>query len=314
MKYSPSRHKTLKRCDRLYYLHYIERWRETSKKPWLDYGTAIDDLLAVYDLKGLKACLESIKKYFNNEFDQINVTYLLTHYHEKLGTKPLKPITIEGQPGNQWYGKARLKPEQIETDVECEGYLDKVSEDNGYPCVLERKTTADPIEYTSAYWKPLKQDKQIISYSYLLTDVCACPVNRVFYEVLRKPTPQGKGMSVFKRFYTKNKQQVYYSLEEYEARVKGFFEKPPVTMVARRKLWITDDMRQEWMYDLISDDDHLTNVKENAKNYENNNINPMLAYSRNQNGCDMYGGCIFLPFCNGEKELSDIDGIFKKGD
>ena len=312
MKYSPSRHKTLKRCDRYYYLHYIEGWRETSEKPWLTYGKAIDELLSIYDLKGIDACLMSVGYYFVDEFEIINITYLLKHYHKKLGKKILAPLTVEGQPGNQWYGKAKLKPDYTESDIQVEGYLDKVSEDNGYPCVVERKTTADPIEYTSAYWKPLLQDKQIISYTYLLSDVTGCPVNRVYYEVLRKCTPQGKGMTAFKKSYTKNKKNVYYSIKEYEENVKNFFETTKITMVARRKLWVTDDMRSEWMADLIADDDHLANMMENARSYKANDMNPILAYPRNQHGCEMYGGCQFIKFCNGESELCDMDNIFKK--
>jgi len=312
MKYSMSRVKKLNACSRQFYLHYVEGWRERKEKPWLTYGKAIDDLLAIYDVNGFDAMMSEISKYFTDEYTNIDVTYLLKHYHEKFGKEILKPIEIEGVPGNQWYWKTRLSVDYADCEIEVEGYLDKVSDYNGYPCVVERKTTKDPIEFNSAYWAPLKQDKQIICYSYLLSEASGTPANRVFYEVLRKPS---KTVSpLFSRTHTVKKETVNYSLKEYEERVKTFFNAPKKTMVARKKLWITETMIDEWKADIIGNDDGLMNMKTNEKKYKSLGMNPILAYPRNQASCDAYGGCAFKKFCDGIDNIEDIELIYKKED
>jgi len=312
MIYSASKQKAYCRCCRYFYHHYIQGYRIISKPKWLDYGTHIDDLLAIYDTQGFDAMMEQVPLKFTDKYTQIDVKYLLIHYHNKFKKDLLPPVDIEGRPGNQFHFQLPLNPKHIvDCDIEYQGYLDKVAEHKGWVTVIERKTTKDAIEYRSVYWDGLESDKQNVGYSWGLSETIEGTVNKVIYEVLRKPNPSSKGMAAFKKTKIVKKEAITIELPEYEDKVKEFFETTKITMVARRNLWIPQQNRDEWSHDLVGDDDSIKNMTLNQSSYEQQGIDGRYAWPRNQGACKDFGGCQFNPVCQGQTEISSLDTVYK---
>jgi hypothetical protein len=307
MIYSASRQKTFNRCKRYYYFHYILGYREITKSPWLIYGTKFDELLAIYDVEGYESALNAIRTKFLNAFDAYDTTLLLEEYHKKLGNKPLPPIQLEGQPGNQFKFHLKVRPHWVkDCDIETLGYLDKVCDNNGYPAIVERKTTSANINYSAPYWDGLVMDKQVCNYSYAVSDIIGGQVNTVFYEVVRK-----LGTSVAPCFNRRNKDKEWKTIEEYIEGVEKWLAttKSKKDLVVRRKLWITQEMRDSWLMDLLADDDMMKTMELNTKSYEGMGVDGRYAWPRNQHSCDMYGGCIFRDVCEGKCDVNELSTV-----
>ena len=300
--HSPSRMKTFNRCRRLYYLHYIEGWRESYKKPWLVDGTNIDNLLSIYDTRGFYSMLEQVDQLYKDPYKAINIKALLTHYHEKFGDKVLEPLTVDGKPGNQFEFKYKI--EDKFSGFGINGFIDKVFDHDGYPSVLERKTTSSPINKTSAYWSDKEQDKQTVTYSLALSMAIDGPSNYVLWEVLRKPSKSIKGCA--KVFNTD------LDINDYEDAVFTWFQNPTQDMCARRGYWVTEDMREALLFDIASDDDEIANRTLNMNNILNNGYEGYNAWSRNFAACDDFGGCPYKDFCLGKCSVEQIDLVTKK--
>jgi len=305
IKYSPSRQKKFNLCKRWYYLNYVQGWRETVKAPWLIWGTQIDELLGIYDTEGLDKCLDSIKDYFSDPYDTINVKHLLMHYGRKYDSLKLSPIDFLGQKGNQFKFDTSLRPNHLNYSLQITGYIDKVIEHEKKLAFVERKTTSQSITLTqfSEYWKGIKSDKQIIEYSYALSELFQEEVNKCFYEVLRKPTK-----SINKCF---DKEKI--AIEDYEEGVAKYFEEPKKDMFIRKAFWITQEMRDEWLMDLIADDKIHTAMELEQKELECNGWNGQYAWPRNQFSCGAFGGCPFFEYCEGNAELKQMSNIYQKG-
>lgn len=302
MRYSPSRHKVFARCRRLYYYSYELGYKEITKKPWLSYGTNVDKLLEIYDLNGIEVAIDKIKDYFSDPYDQIDVEVLLSEYHKSIGSTPLPPLTIEGQPGNQFEFKMRINPSFVsDTDIEIHGFIDKVCSHNGFPAIVERKTTSQNISYVAPYWNGLEIDKQVVSYSYAMSEILGGPVNKVFYEVLRKPNKS------WCKWFNRD-----CDLDTYRQNAFSAPSKTKVPMVMSKALWVTQEARDEWLMDLLADDDHLKTMRLNQTSYENMGADGRYAWPRNQYACDAYGGCPFRPVCEGQCQIENLETVSKE--
>ena len=310
MIYSASRQKTFCRCPREYYHSYIQGYKQAMKHPWLQFGSNIDDLLAIYDTEGFLKMMENIPRFFSDPYELIDVRVLLEHYQEKFGDKILPVIDLEERPGNQWHFQYNLDPPHVEeSDIVYQGYLDKVTEVKGWVSFVERKTTSQAINYTSAYWNGLETDKQVVGYSWAVGKAIENPVNKAVYEVLRKPA--SVNAKLLKRVDNKKNP---LSLDDYEANVREYFKDPKQTMVARKSLWIPQSNRDEWVHDLVADDDTIKNMKLNQAGYESQGIDGRYAWPRCDNSCDAFGGCLFAPVCSGETEVESLQTVYIKGE
>ena len=277
-------------CEMRYYLERVEGWKLVKEPHWLAYGTGVDQLLEVLDNTDLETALSKVSEYFEDEYTQVDVSYLLTLWKMKYISEPLPPIVLDGQPGNQFHIYKELSD-----DVTLNGYVDKVHMYNDQVGFTERKTTAYPINETSAYWDKLWLDPQISAYAYGLTQSHDEPVNLCCYEVLRKPS---KTVSVL---FDRSRAE---TVEEYKENVLKLLTKPPKqTMIARKKVFITSDRMEWWKQDHLLTAERVRRCEDNAK------VDGHKAYKRNPNSCDAFGGCPFKKFCSGQCDLNRMDFI-----
>lgn len=274
-----------------YYLERVEGWKLAKEPPWFKYGTAVDDLLAVVDTKGLNEALSQIESYYpEDEYTQVDIAYLLSLYTMKYIDEKFLPIVLDGQDGNQF-----KIYEDLGEDVTLHGYVDKVHKYNGQVGFTERKTTSQAINETSVYWNKLFLDPQIRAYAYGLTESAVEPVSLCNYEVLRKPN---KAVSVM---FDRSKAE---TIDEYKERVFSLLTKPPKqTMIARKKVFITSDSVEWWK------DDHLNTARRIKQCEEESKSKGERAYRRNPSACDAFGGCPFRMYCSGKCDLERIDFI-----
>jgi hypothetical protein len=277
-------------CEMRYYLERVEGWKLVKEPSWLAYGTGVDQLLEVLDNTDLETALSKVSDYFTDEYTQVDVSYLLTLWKMQYIDVPFAPITLDGQQGNQFHIYKDLG-----NNVTLNGYVDKVHMYNEQVGFTERKTTSSPINETSVYWDKLWLDPQISAYAYGLTESHTEPVNLCCYEVLRKPN---KAVSVL---FDRSKAS---SVDEYKDRVFQLLTKPPKqTMIARKKVFITSDRMEWWKHE------HLDTAERMIVREEQFESRGPIAYRRNPNSCDAFGGCPFRKFCSGRCDLDRMEHI-----
>lgn len=301
MIYSPSRLNTARSCARKFYYHYGCGYREVLPKPWLKTGSAVDDLLAIYDTNGFEIMMSKVDSFFTDPHERIVYKQLLIYYHDKFKDEVLRPIEIEGKPGNQWHFNLPLDPEGIDTDIRIQGYLDKVSGKENKLCVVERKTTSQNISYVADYWKTLKLDTQIAGYCWALSKTLDTHIGLVIYEVLRKP-------KVPKNHKVKGV-ETPYTMEEFEQQVIKVLNRS--THAERRLFWFDVDAIEEWKFDVLATDDMVKTYQLNQKGYESQGLDGKFAWHRCQGACKNYGGCVYLPVCSGEVGIETFDLVTK---
>lgn len=291
MKLSHSKANCFNQCQQQYYLRYEQGYKPKEKKSWLDYGTAIDTLMEIFDKNGLGVALNSVSDHFTDPYDRIDASYVIANYYDKFKDDLLHPFKLNGLDGNQFPLNI-----QIHDDLEFNGFIDKVIMVNDELAFKERKTTSEPINESSSYWNKLDLDPQISGYSYGLTQIANEPVQICIYEVFRKPS---KTVSVM---FDREKST---SLINYQERVFSLIKAPPKQeMIARRKVVITRDRRNWWL------NDH-NQVYNNIINCKANDNGDGKSYIRNTNSCDNFGGCEFRNYCNCRMDLQNMDWLVK---
>jgi len=132
-------------------------------------------------------------------------------------------------------------------------------------------------------------------------------VNTCFYEVLRKPNTT---LSPIFDKKTKNGDKI--PITDYIERLEANFDSIKKPMIMRKKYWIDQNARDEWLMDLIADDDVMKATVLNQKSYEQSTISGQYAWPRNQHGCDAYGGCTFQDVCKGACRIEQLPNITKE--
>ena len=301
MLYSPSRLKSARACTRKFHYHYNCGYREVMKKPWLRIGSAVDDLLAIYDTEGFDVMMSKVNTFFTDPHERIIYKQLLIHYNEVFKEDVLPPVEINGCDGNQWHFNLPIDIEGVESDIRVQGYLDKVSQIDDRITVVERKTTSASISFVSEYWSTLGLDTQIAGYAWALGKTLDHHVGLVVYEVLRKP--------YVPKIHRVKKVDTPYTLEEYEEKVIALLAKKP--HVARKRIWFDTDAIEEWKYDVLATDDSIKTFALNQKGFEGQGLDGKYAWPRCQDGCSSFGGCVFLPVCSGQVNIDSFDLVTK---
>lgn len=287
---------------------------EQSEAPWLKFGTKLDKLLEIMDLGNLQQALQAVTGMFNDPFDQVDVEVLLRLYNKEFGSDPLPPIDLFGKPGNQYpfYINYQGNPITGLLSMTVSGKLDKVTIIEGEIGVFEGKTTKQAIGPKATYWKKLDMDPQIAAYVWGLSKELGKPVNWVWYQVLRRPTPEAN--TAFKRTRTLKGILTPFSLDEYKERVFDLLEKPldDKPMVARKKLFISEDRKEEWVTEHALNWQEIQAKKEKQALLEQQGLPPEFAWPRNHLGCDMYGGCPFWDSCIGKGSIEGSNRFVKR--
>jgi hypothetical protein len=305
---------TYRQCARLYYNRYILGYQEAGEASWLKFGTQMDKLLEIQDNSNLEYALKHIPDLFPDEFEQINVEVLLRLYAKEFGSESLKPVDLNGKPGNQFafYLNFQGNPVTGMLNMTISGKIDKVTVIDGEIGVMEGKTTGDSVTPSSEYWKRLEMDPQITCYVWGLSKELGRPVNWVIYQVIRRPTDAAN--PAFKRTYTSQGAICQYTLEEYRARVFDLLKHPPTKpLMARRKLFIPEERKELWVTEHAQTWQEIQERKWKQVSFEEKQLPPEYAWPRNHLGCDKYGGCPFWECCIGKTTIEQSNKFVKRG-
>lgn len=306
---------TFRRCPRLYYNSYILGWMEASEASWLKFGTKIDNLLEIIDTSNLQMALEAIPTMFEDIYDQMDVEVLLTLFCQEFGHEILPPVDLYGQPGNQhaFYINYQGNPVTGLISMTVSGKIDKVTIIDGEIGVMEGKTTTQPINANSPYWKKLDLDPQIACYVWGLSKELGKPVNWVWYQVIRRPNATAHPL--FNKTYTKNRVTCTYTPDEYRTRVFSLLKQkqdPAKILMARKKLYITEERKTLWVTEHAQSWQDIQLKKEAQASLVFQGLPPELAWPRNHLGCDMYGGCPYVESCTGKQTIEDSNRFTKR--
>jgi hypothetical protein len=300
-KLSVSSASLFKSCPRAFYFREILGWESARKASWLVAGSAYDKLLEVYDLKGVMGANEAIPELFPDVYAQVDARFVLVQYHQKFGHDPMVPV--EG--GNQhgfgvpYYGNDVIG----RVEVKVTGYIDKVSQKGDELIVTERKTTSEELGEGSAtiedgaeFWKKLPLDPQIRSYVWYLRSK-GLKAGWVNYEVIRKPS------KTFNKVFDKKG----ISLEDYTARLMEYA--PVKTMVARKPIYVTEAMCEEFIIDHCNVHLAIQACKAKQKEIEALGYDGALAWTKHEGSCKNFGGCNFLVVDQGLVTLEQGDFV-----
>ena len=293
------------RCQRLYGIEKAMGWYELTKKPWLEFGSKFDDLMAIIDVEGVKD-LDKHLITFSDPIIRANAEYLALKWYKLYKDDLQPPVECCGQLGNQFkidLNLSHLVDHKFELNMI--GYVDKVYLHDGEPAINERKTTSDPINEGSAYWNRLDFDPQIVGYSYGLSNMLGAPVSQGTYEVFRKPSDKtlSKMPTDPKAYREKLLTGLYEPYNEDEITIKR-----DATMVARRPYFITDELREAFEREFAQ---VAYQIYENTQNMEEVD-EPEQAWMRNSGSCELFMGCPYKEFCACKSGLEDIKFITKK--
>lgn len=298
-KFSVSEANDFKSCPRLYYYKHIKGWEPINKAAWLTKGSAYDKLLENWDVLGFEGALKSIPELFPNGYEAVDAEYILRIYNEKFQSNPLHPVTFDNRAGNQLGFGVEFRGNEVTGPVEVRvtGYLDKLSSTEGELEVVERKTTSDEIEEKrkakdsgsiedqSPFWDKWSMDPQTKNYVWYLRSLGG-KAGWVTVEAIRKPS--GTVNKVFKKDCP---------VEEYRARVMAHAEKK--TLVARHRFYVSEDASDEFIVDHVNTLHMINGCKARQAEIEGRGYEGQYAWTKNQDSCGNYGGCVHKDVCLG---------------
>lgn len=165
--------KTLRRCPYMYKLSYVDKIKESTHSEALNFGSMFHDALE------------------HGEVRQPGYTYMLP---EEFALLQKKVTALYVGYTRYWGDTFETVDRELEFSVDIghpvyklAGKIDRVIKSgNGY-AVLETKTTGSDIKPGSDYWKQLRNDPQVTTYAYALTQL-GYPCNEIQYDVIKRPT------------------------------------------------------------------------------------------------------------------------------
>lgn len=301
-KFSVSEANDFKACPRLYYYKHVCGWEQVNKPSWLAKGSAYDKLLENWDILGFEKALETIPELFPNPYEAVDAEYVLRLYNEKFQDAPMRPVTFDNKQGNQLGFGLDFKGNEVTGAVEYRvtGYLDKLSSVEGELEVVERKTTSEAIEPNSPFWLKWSMDPQTKNYVWYLRAMGA-RAGWVTVEVIRKLSTTVNPKAFDKKC----------PIDEYRARVMAHVEKK--TIVARHRFYVSEDQSNEFIVDHTNVLKDINGCKERQKEVEGRGYEGLYAWTKNQNSCGMYGGCVHRDICE-NKCTHESSGQFLKSE
>ncbi len=299
MRLSVSSYNKYQQCRRLYYIEKIEGWIDNSPKPWLAFGSAFGEIMAIADVQGVDAAEKAIDTFISDPFKAAEANYMLRKWELKYESSPEPVATIGDASGIEY--ELELDLSHLVNDrfeLIFTGFIDKVFEKEGEIRINERKTTGDVINLKSAYWDRLLFDPQIVAYSWALGQTLSTPVSRITYEVFRKPSKRVDA----KLFVPGDDALVYREklLNSLSVRVARDAE-----MVMRKQVFVTEELKDNFISEFVK---VATEIHE-TKLMSRDSDNPEYEWLRNKDACNMYMGCAYKPFCGCQTSLQSIDNI-----
>lgn len=293
-KFSISPANEFKLCPRRFYNEYVLGYDVAVKPKHLILGSIYDEALTKFDSDGYDKALEyAYEKLGGRTHDFVDFDFILTHYYVPYSVhNPMPPIENGAQYG---FGE---KPYDG-ADWEITGYIDKLSsqEIRGSleHIIVERKTTTQPIETNSEYWKKLDLDPQIRSYVWAMKKK-GFKAGWVCYEVIRKINTtlvSGLDRSL--------------PVEEYAESLEVWFRKHghKKTIVAHKMFYVSEDMANEFMEEHSMIREQVLKMECCGKAVLEHGYLESRAWYKHENSCKEYGGCPFNDVCKGKITLEN---------
>lgn len=304
MNFSISAANAYRRCPRHFYFKYVQRVEAAEKAPWLAKGLGVDRLLEVLDDHGIEASVAAIPLHFSDPYDALDAEFILRLWEQTYGKQNrLRPQPVGDKGGSQFEFVHTFNGNMVTglVNVNIRGFLDKVvliEDDMG---VFEGKTTSEPIEPSSHYWDRLALEPQAKGYCWALARTLGRPVNKVIWQVIRKPSK-----TVYKDFARVNRDGQPIPIEEYGEKLRRLMVDPsPIgkTMIARKKLYISNEEQEIWATEHAQVYTAATDSVRLGEKLEDAGKDSELAFPKNHLGCELYGGCEYHPVCTGKASI-----------
>jgi hypothetical protein len=181
------------------------------------------------------------------------------------------------------------------------GKIDVIAVDDAGECIIEHKTTSADIEEGSSYLRKVRAlDTQVSTY---LAGARALGHNplRCVYDVVRKPGIRPlKATPVESRKYKQgtnilyaNQREADETPEDFRIRLRADINERPARYFARVDMIRLEQEEREHAYDVWQ----LTKLMHEA---ERHNFAP-----KNPDACSQFGGCPYLPVCEGMASIDD---------
>lgn len=231
---------------------------------------------------------------------------LLVAYTARWGAAPIRTIAVERR-----FEMPLINPETgfASKTFRRGGKIDAIAVDmsagNEEQCIVEHKTTTADIEEGSPYLRKVRSlDTQVSTYMAGARSLGYAPTKCV-YDVVRKPGIKPlKATPVDARKYTKagllyaTQRERDETPEEYRARLREDINERPSRYFARVDIVRLDDEEREHAFDVWQ----LTRLMREA---QLNGFAP-----KNPDNCAQWGGCPYLPVCEGTADIAD-DTLFR---
>lgn len=232
-------------------------------------------------------------------FQLVMAEELMVAYTARWGDVPFHVIAVERQ-----FEMPLINPETSAPSRTWKrgGKIDVIVSDPEQCRILivEHKTTASDIEQGSSYWKRVRAlDTQVSTYLAGARSLGHHP-EACLYDVVRKPalrplkaTPEADRKYTKKGFLYASQRETDETAEEYRIRLRDDINERPERYLARGEIVRLDEEEREHAFDVWQ----MTKLLREA---ENAGFAP-----RNPDACTSFGGCPYLPVCEGEASIDD---------
>lgn len=328
-------------CHRKYKFSYVDCVKPNKESDALRFGTAFHAMLEVYWGEMLNADNDALPEkvltiandYATKNDDPMTAQTLLAlfdgYVNKYLVADRLQYVCVSVE---SRFDCPLLNPEsqgQSKT-FHLSGKIDGIIADRttGEISILEHKTTSCDIDPVSDYWLKLPIDGQVSGY-YLGASSLGYSASACLYDVIRKPTIRPShsvpvldddGLKIIvdengERVRTKDGKKFRQSEdtangfvmlkrdetpEEWFARLSGDIASNPDKYFARREIVRSESDLSDYLFDMWSLSKELIDAERTGR------------FSRNPNGCAMYGTCEFFDVCTGSASIDDEIRFTKK--
>lgn len=176
------------RCPKLFYLQYVEGWKEREKPEALAIGEAVHLGLEKWTLSGKEE--EAVQEAFAlvSEELQDTVFALLSGYFSQYASDALKAVSSETEI------RVPLSP-----DVDYGTRIDGLGEWEGKFVVVERKTSGLA---PATFWKRYEFDRQVLGEVWAAREKFGKALDTVIVDAMFKPNHRNPEVAFKRRFFT----------------------------------------------------------------------------------------------------------------
>lgn len=286
-------------CKRKYYYKYILGYRPVKRSEALYFGSLMHKLLEIWWKENLGMALHWLHQQEINEYNKFHfqkARALINCYDLKwCDSRYDNPVVEKKYRFPLFNVKTKRQSKKFDLGGKCDVIVGKT--------LIEHKTTVDPIDASSNYWKKLSMDAQISGY-YLGAESLDMKCDDCIYDVIKKPKqiPYKKTPDIrYKKDGTPyaNQHLEDETPQEYYERVMEVVSNDIDSYFVRKQVPRLDSDLIEYLNDMWGVAMEI--------NYHTNNNN----WPRNPAACNNYGTCAFFDVCLGLEDFEHNEKFIK---